>query len=222
MNDIITLEKLVEKYPWYSLAHYELYGQMCSRGEEYGRAYLSKAAIHLYTRDRLYIPSGNIKKTIEPVISAGNEPAIIDSSVLQIDQNEPDSSFSEGFSFELEDDIKEPVSEKRVIITGGDYFTTNDFRELNHSGNNLIDRFIIEKPSISRAGQDPSAAGGEIEGSDIFEDINFYTETLAKIYADQGFYKRAIDVYAKLILLYPEKSTYFASLVQEIKNKNNI
>ena len=50
--------------------------------------------------------------------------------------------------------------------------------------------------------------------------MDFVTETLAAIYADQGYYDKAIEVYAKLILLYPEKSAYFATLVNEIKSKN--
>jgi len=50
---------------------------------------------------------------------------------------------------------------------------------------------------------------------------DFITETLARIYAEQGYHKLAIACYGKLILLYPEKSVYFASLVQEIKQKTN-
>ena len=50
-----------------------------------------------------------------------------------------------------------------------------------------------------------------------FFDEDFYTETLGKIYAEQGFSQRALEVYEKLILLYPEKSAYFAALIEEIK-----
>lgn len=54
-----------------------------------------------------------------------------------------------------------------------------------------------------------------------FDLSDFYTETLARIYAEQGYYDEAIKVYAKLILLYPEKSAYFATLVDEIKLKKS-
>jgi tetratricopeptide (TPR) repeat protein len=62
-------------------------------------------------------------------------------------------------------------------------------------------------------------SAGEDSDSVDFDSLDFVTETLAKIYADQGYYDKAIEVYAKLILLYPEKSTYFATLVNEIKSK---
>lgn len=53
--------------------------------------------------------------------------------------------------------------------------------------------------------------------SSEFTDETFYTETLARIYADQELYDRANEVYEKLILLYPEKSAYFAALKNDIK-----
>lgn len=42
------------------------------------------------------------------------------------------------------------------------------------------------------------------------------TETLAKVYLSQGDTARAIRIYHKLSLLYPEKSAYFAALVEKI------
>ena len=44
----------------------------------------------------------------------------------------------------------------------------------------------------------------------------FITETLAKIYKEQGHYDKAIDAFEKLILKFPEKSTLFASQISDI------
>jgi len=48
---------------------------------------------------------------------------------------------------------------------------------------------------------------------------NLTTETLAKIYIDQGYYERAIQAYKILCLKYPKKSVFFANQIKSIKNK---
>ena len=59
------------------------------------------------------------------------------------------------------------------------------------------------------------------DGSVNFDDLAFCTETLGHIYAQQGFYDKAIEVFSKLILLYPQKSAYFAALVNEMKKNTD-
>lgn len=85
----------------------------------------------------------------------------------------------------------------------------------------LIDKFISLEPSISRPEKtaffDPDVAAQE----SLFEDGAFVTETLARIYADQGNIKKAIEIYRILSLNNPEKSSYFAALIQELENKLN-
>ena len=53
------------------------------------------------------------------------------------------------------------------------------------------------------------------------EEFDLYTETLARIYADQGYYEQAKHIYSKLILAYPEKNAYFAALIENLERINN-
>ena len=100
--------------------------------------------------------------------------------------------------------------EKRKVYAGvGDYFSQDDYDQVRSSDDNVFSRYAAkarrEKPEQS-------------EGTS--EDLGLYTETLAQIYAEQGYYEQAKLIYSKLILAYPEKSAYFASLIQKIEELN--
>jgi hypothetical protein len=51
----------------------------------------------------------------------------------------------------------------------------------------------------------------------IKEDV--ITEAMAEVLEKQGMDKKAIEVYEKLILLHPEKSTFFAARIKDLKSK---
>jgi hypothetical protein len=53
----------------------------------------------------------------------------------------------------------------------------------------------------------------------IAADDSLETETLAVVLEKQGKLDRAISVYEKLIVKYPEKSSTFATRISELKNK---
>ncbi len=102
-------------------------------------------------------------------------------------------------------------NEPQYILAGADYFSPEELRSVGESdfkpgrGDALpVSSDFMDETSIPE-----------------FDLSDFYTETLARIYAEQGYYDEAIKVYAKLILLYPEKSAYFATLVDEIKLKKS-
>ena len=48
---------------------------------------------------------------------------------------------------------------------------------------------------------------------------NIASEPLAKLYKKQGFYKKSLRMYEQLSLINPEKSGFFAPLIEELKNK---
>ncbi|REH00449.1 tetratricopeptide repeat protein [Flavobacterium aquicola] len=79
----------------------------------------------------------------------------------------------------------------------------------------LIDKFIETSPKI------PPIKPGVVftPNLDLNKEDNSYlmTETLAKVYLEQKKYQKAIQAYEILILKYPEKSSFFADRIKDIR-----
>lgn len=83
----------------------------------------------------------------------------------------------------------------------------------------ILERFIKEEPQI----KPPTAEKLNLENKarkSSEEKFHLVTETLANIYVEQGFYNKALEIFNKLILKYPEKKAYFAKRISEIENIN--
>jgi len=81
----------------------------------------------------------------------------------------------------------------------------------------LIDRFITISPTIERMKPGEVQPVRDLSEPGDEEEATFITETLAKIYVNQGYYTKAIIIYQKLSLQYPEKSAYFAGRIEKIE-----
>ncbi|CAM3532071.1 hypothetical protein FSS13T_03210 [Flavobacterium saliperosum S13] len=79
----------------------------------------------------------------------------------------------------------------------------------------LIDKFIETNPKIISV---KNAPVNPINIEKSSQDNSYLmTETLAKVYLEQKKYQKAIQAYEILILKYPEKSSFFADRISDIR-----
>ena len=204
------LEQLIKRFPWFSMARTVLLERLAEMGPEYLEQKIKESALYLPSRARVYCRTRKILETaVEPDWEAWTEDLDFNRMRQEAERfggaGAPAGSAPEAEPLEILSGEPKP----RIVVAGGDYFTEKDFAELK------------EPAPAGPVRPFPRMAAGESSGADGMQrqEGEFFTETLARIYAEQGYYDEAIRVYAKLILLYPEKSAYFALLVNEIKSK---
>ena len=84
----------------------------------------------------------------------------------------------------------------------------------------LIDEFLSTNPRISpldRRDKDAVAPVFQTESSPLVTGL--VTETLARLYAEQGHAAKAIQAYEILKLRVPEKSLIFAARIEALRNQ---
>jgi tetratricopeptide (TPR) repeat protein len=108
-----------------------------------------------------------------------------------------------------------------------DYLTTEVFRLIDDlpdfslpekpSEPDLIEQFLLSTTAIKPMSEFTKGSGRVLseQSDDVGEEM--ITETLAKVYQKQGLYAEALKSYEKLILKFPEKNSYFAGQIENLK-----
>ena len=212
----LTMDELtgvINRYPWFGAARKELCVRMSKvGGSEWGKAQYSDAAMHVASRTlisdivRSIVKEDYSDKDVEHLIKE-----YINPESLRQAQG-PSTSVAEPVEApEAQQSNSQPAPvpyTRTVRVAGGDFFSAEQYASVRKDEDNVFSNFKsdhYDEPD-GRQWEDPE--GG------------FCTETLAAIYADQGYFVEAKKIYSRLILRYPEKSAYFASLIEKLQQEN--
>lgn len=126
---------------------------------------------------------------------------------LPVVERRPDFSNLTSVQVEKQDDNLHPVFVKNGSPTKDDKHAMID---------ELIEKFSKDAPKIIYTPEIHDEDANYCESS-LMEDPSLVSETLADIYAEQGCYAKAIQMYEILSLHFPEKSCYFAARIEKVK-----
>ena len=116
--------------------------------------------------------------------------------------------------------VRKAPMEQKVVVIGGDYFSQDAYDSVRSAQvEKMPDQVGHDAKGPVERAKGPVMAGSD-RPSQSLDDV-YITETLAEIYAQQGYLEQAKNIYSKLILRYPEKSAYFATLIEKLNNINN-
>lgn len=230
------LTGVINLYPWYGGARKELCVRMAKvGGSDWGKAQYSEAAMYVASRtlisdiirsareedysdkdvenlikEYIRLESGSLRQAqrpvavVRPVAELAEAPGVVRQAHQPDVAHQPAEAAS---GQEIYSSSSNASYTRSVRVAGGDFFSPEQYAAVRKDEDNVFANFRTERydEPEGRRWEDP--------------EFGFCTETLAAIYADQGYFAEAKKIYSRLILRYPEKSAYFASLIEKLQQE---
>ena len=234
-DDIEMLSSLVDTYPYFTIAQVLLAVGYDLKEDKRLNKQLRLAAAMSPDRNslrHLLADTKEKKNTCDLPDEFGNDSQqtmdngqhSLDSIVIpEVDLNKSQEELSREMALLEEkrkslDELKNLIEQRIIELEREKEVADKEDKTLSKT--EIIDKFIAENPQISRPKQEFYNPMTVAQAS-VVDKENIISETLATIYLNQGYVERAISVYQKLSLKNPEKSVYFAELIEKAKNKFN-
>jgi tetratricopeptide (TPR) repeat protein len=220
--DVPSLEVFAEQFPYCQLAHFFAAKPHFDRLTAQAEGKVQRAAIYAISRYKL-------KKFLEiPTQYASSKSADTASSSQVAEAETAPSPFDELLA---QPDLSalpligqdQAINLHTTAVQATDIPET-DIENFNEKIKKLkqteiIDQFIKTEPRITSASAfDKEAPTKDLAEKSIKAPAELVSENLANIMRKQGKTDKAIEIYEKLMLKYPEKKSYFAEKIESLKN----
>ena len=168
-----------------------------------------------------------LNKTIEQEISRGIIQSFVESDILKtpelykIEKTEPVSFTDWLRKIQKESHTIQKIDQKaeeKPSKAIQNEVKTEEKSPIFSQNRQLIDKIIESDPGRLKLGTNKFFTPNVDAKQSLLENEHLVTETLAKIYALQGNTNKAIRAYEILSLKFPQKSVYFTTLIQNLKN----
>ena len=200
LNEIMQMENAIKKYPYFQLGYTLIAKGIYAKAPEIAKDAVRKAAIYALSRNAL-------RKVIENDMDWNSIPTV------KVSDNPLENKFSQGT---IEEELNREKLEEELIES----IAKPALRNIQDEQLAIIEQFIKKEPRIQPIRQ----GGPNVEIEDLSERSTtlkgpLLTESYAKILSRQGRFDQAIEVYKKLLVKNPEKSTYFAEKIADLQKK---
>lgn len=242
-RELPEIKDLLDEYPFFQSARMLYVKNLRNQGySNYGKA-LRETAVYVTNRTKLFFLLDDrviLKNDDVPA------PKVLENEILDFAKMSQMAGFGPGKPQEaaktknadIENLVRGEVAVTPYFENLSDKFDLDSFKQTFGKKNNaepekkqtkeerhasLLDNFKgfnIERPTLGESQQQQ----GDVVDLSIqssTEDTDLISETLAKIYVKSKAYEKALLMYEKMCLKYPEKNSYFATRIREIKELIN-
>ena len=210
------LDEIVKNHPHFHLVQpYFLKAIEQLRPEKFDNI-LSHTAIATYDRQLLYDFLENQKNTI-PKTNLKEEQIVRKVKKIKKEKNKKEPKTK--IAYDLKKKKNQQVFPKELPFSEWAYY----LRHKNNSkkSNEILDKFelfdsFFEKKRLLKATKEDSNKD-DLSQKSLTPTDELMTETLAKVFVKQKKFENALQAYQILSLKYPEKNSFFADQIKEIK-----
>ncbi|MDR1563240.1 MAG: hypothetical protein LBS54_09245 [Dysgonamonadaceae bacterium] len=221
-HSLAYLSGITKDYPWFQAARMLYTLNLLSLKDAHFLPELHKTAVALSDRKKLFFLVEN---------------SFFNPKLMELLEKEPGGDLDAFGKIDSFINGKLPNANQTESLVSTDYMTylqTEQGEEVESNSmetknsfkhQDAIDKFLENEkvtPFNIDLKKDETSAPCLIDSYE-YNDTDLFSETLAKIYLKQQKYEKALIIFRKLNLEFPEKSSYFAPLISEIEeliNKN--